>query len=93
MSIYNNHLFICTNVKANNDNCCGVHNAAEMVAYAKRRAKELGLTKETKFRISSSGCMGRCTEGPVLVVYPSGRWYTYKSEADIDNILQSLVEN
>lgn len=64
-----------------------------MVEYAKSRAKELGLTKELKFRISSSGCMGRCADGPILVVYPDGDWYTYKNTEDIDHILHKIALN
>ena len=32
------------------------------------------------------GGLGRCDEGPVLVVYPEGVWYTYVDESDIDEI-------
>ena len=91
MAFYTNHLFVCTNIKENNNNCCGIHAAAEIVAYAKQKAKQLGLSKESGFRISSSGCMGRCSEGPVLVVYPAGNWYTYKSKEDVDSILDAIA--
>lgn len=69
-----------------------MHTAAEMTAHAKQKAKQLGLTKEVGFRVSSSGCMGRCSEGPVMVVYPSGDWYTYKSTQDIDHILNAIAK-
>lgn len=91
MTIYKQHVFVCNNRKENNDQCCGVHNSAEIIAYAKQRAKELGLSKLNGFRLSSSGCMGRCSEGPVLVVYPAGIWYTYQSKEDINNLLESLA--
>lgn len=93
MSFYAKHVFICTNIKENNNNCCGARAAADITTYAKQKAKQLGLTKEVGFRISSSGCMGRCSEGPVLVVYPSGDWYTYKSAEDIDHILNTIAKN
>jgi (2Fe-2S) ferredoxin len=91
MSHYNNHVFICTNKKDNDKKCCANANAVEILAYAKQRAKDLGLNKETKFKVSSSGCMGRCEEGPVLVVYPSGAWYKYNNKEDINNILMSIA--
>ena len=28
------------------------------------------------------------TEGPVLVIYPEGTWYTYVDRDDIDEIIQ-----
>lgn len=91
MPYYKKHIFICTNQKNNNKPCCAAHNMNEIVAYAKQKAAELGITKESKIRINASGCMGRCSEGPVLVVYPSGIWYSYKSQEDVDNILQAIL--
>ena len=91
MSYYKNHLFICTNQKDNNKQCCANGNASEMLAYAKQKAASLGLNKESKFRVSGSGCMGRCADGPVLVIYPRGEWYTYNSKEDIDRILNSIA--
>ncbi len=93
MSHYKTHVFICTNQKTENKQCCANSNAAEMVAYAKQRAAELGITKEDKFRISSSGCMGRCAEGPALAVYPQGDWYSYACKEDIDKILESVLKD
>jgi (2Fe-2S) ferredoxin len=31
----------------------------------------------------------RCEEGPVLVVYPEGTWYTYVDTSDIDDIIDT----
>jgi len=93
MSHYKTHMFVCTNQKDFNKPCCAKHNTKEIVDYAKQQAALLGLTKESKFRISSSGCMGRCSEGPALVIYPQGIWCTYNTKEDIDAILNSLVNN
>ncbi len=64
-----------------------------MVAYAKQQAALAGVTKESKFRISSSGCLGRCSEGPVLAVYPQGVWYKYKNKEDIDQIISHTIND
>ena len=50
---------------------------------------KLGLTGPGKVRINTSGCLDRCEEGPVCVVYPEGTWYTYVDESDIDEIIES----
>jgi len=54
----------------------------------KRRCKTLGLTGPGAVRINTAGCMDRCGEGPVMVVYPEGIWYTYIDQADIDEIIE-----
>ena len=37
--------------------------------------------------------MDRCSEGPVLVVYPEGVWYTYVDEQDLDEIIEQHLKN
>jgi len=46
-----------------------------------------------KVRINKAGCLERCEEGPVIVVYPEGVWYTYLDESDIDEIVESHLKN
>jgi (2Fe-2S) ferredoxin len=55
--------------------------------YAKKRVKELGITGKGKVRVNQAGCLDRCEEGPVLVVYPEEVWYTYVDRQDIDEII------
>jgi (2Fe-2S) ferredoxin len=38
-------------------------------------------------RINKAGCLERCEEGPALVIYPEGVWYTYVDTEDIDEII------
>ena len=41
-----------------------------------------------KVRINKAGCMDRCDEGPVMVVYPEAVWYTYVDKEDVEEIIQ-----
>lgn len=91
MPYYQRHIFFCVNdrgLNADRPSCnrCG---AAGMRDYAKGRIKELGLAGEGKVRVNQAGCLDRCEEGPVCVVYPEGTWYTYVDETDIDDIVES----
>ena len=43
-------------------------------------------------RINNSGCLGRCHEGPVVVVYPEDTWYTYAGKEDIDEIIERHLQ-
>jgi (2Fe-2S) ferredoxin len=56
--------------------------------YAKDKIRALNLNGKGKIRVNSAGCMDRCDEGPVLVVYPDGVWYTYMDKHDIDEIIE-----
>jgi (2Fe-2S) ferredoxin len=58
-----------------------------MQQYAKQRIKALGLSGKDRMRINKAGCLDRCEEGPVIVVYPEEVWYTYVDRQDIDEII------
>ncbi|NND43728.1 MAG: (2Fe-2S) ferredoxin domain-containing protein [Xanthomonadales bacterium] len=95
MSFYKRHIFFCTNDRgpgAERPSCnrCG---SKVMREYAKQRVKQLELSGEGKVRVNASGCLDRCEEGPVAVVYPEGVWYTYVDEEDIDEIIESHLVN
>ncbi len=93
MSFYRHHVFFCCNQRTDGRPSCNDHGAQEVRDYAKKRVKELGLAGPGKARINQAGCMDRCEEGPVLVVYPEGVWYTYVDRADVDEIIEEHVRN
>ncbi|MDR0577787.1 MAG: (2Fe-2S) ferredoxin domain-containing protein [Candidatus Accumulibacter sp.] len=88
MSHYEHHVFFCCNQRPEGETCCNGHGASDAQTYAKDRIAELGLKGRGKIRVNKAGCMGRCEEGPVLVVYPEGVWYRYAGNADIEEIIQ-----
>ncbi|MDA3870584.1 MAG: (2Fe-2S) ferredoxin domain-containing protein [Gammaproteobacteria bacterium] len=92
MSHYKYHLFFCTNQRQPGETSCGQYNAAEIREYAKARIKELGLDGEGGVRINTAGCLGRCEEGPVIVVYPQETWYTYIDRQDVDEIISEHLQ-
>jgi len=88
MSYYQRHVFFCCNQRDNGEKCCNDAGAKEMRGYAKDRVKALKLTGKGKVRINSAGCLDRCEEGPVIVVYPEEVWYTYVDKSDVDEIIE-----
>ena len=95
MAYYKQHLFFCVNERGpcSDRPCCNQCGSAEIREYAKRKIKDLGLAGEGKVRINQAGCLDRCEEGPVCVVYPEGTWYTYIDESDVDEIIESHLQN
>ena len=92
---YHRHLFFCTNDRGPDAerpfcNQCG---SAKLRDYAKSRIKKLGMHGQGKVRVNKAGCLDRCEEGPVCVVYPEGIWYTYIDEEDVDEIIESHIVN
>ncbi|MDH5480357.1 MAG: NAD(P)H-dependent oxidoreductase subunit E [Nitrosomonas sp.] len=87
MSYYQYHVFFCVNQRDNNTACCNNLGAQEIRNYAKNRIKSLQLSGKNKIRINNAGCLDRCTEGPVIVIYPEEIWYTYVDQEDVDEII------
>ena len=93
MSYYKHHVFFCCNQREPGENCCQNHKADELRDYAKNRVKALGLAGKGKVRVNKAGCLDRCDEGPVIVVYPEEIWYTYVDKADIDEIVEEHLKH
>ncbi len=89
---YAHHVFFCTNQREDGARCCGASGGQAMRDYAKKKIKKMNLNGAGKCRINSAGCLDRCNEGPLLVVYPEGIWYTYVDEQDIDEIIESHLK-
>ena len=73
--------------------CCAKLGAVEAHTYAKDRIGQLKLKGQGKVRINKAGCMDRCDDGPVIVVYPEGVWYTYVDQDDVEEIIQEHLIN
>lgn len=93
MSYYKHHVFFCTHQRDNGAACCAEHNAQDLRDYAKDRIKSLKLAGPGKCRINNAGCMDRCVKGPVCVIYPEAVWYTYRNQADIDEIIERHLQH
>ena len=86
---FQHHVFFCINERDDGRACCADRNAQALQEYAKKRLKTLNMNGPGKIRINKAGCLDRCEEGPVLVIYPEGIWYTDIDEEDIDEIVDS----
>lgn len=95
MSYYKRHIFFCTNVRPEGAGrpSCGRCGSEAIRNFAKQRVKELGLAGPGGVRVNTSGCLDRCEEGPVAVVYPEATWYTYVDEEDVEEIVTSHLRD
>ena len=93
MSYYAKHVFFCCNQRQEGEQCCNNGGSQKMRDYAKGQVKQLGLAGVGKVRVNQAGCLDRCEEGPVIVVYPEEVWYTYVDKEDVDEIIQEHLLN
>ena len=64
-----------------------------MQTYAKDRIGQLKMKGTGKVRINRAGCLDRCDQGPVIVIYPEAVWYTYIDKNDVEEIIQEHLVN
>ncbi len=55
----------------------------------KEEVQNRGLADEIK--ITRTGCLGPCEEGPVIVVYPEGTWYKAVTLDDVAELVESHI--
>ena len=74
MNFYAKHVFVCTNQKAPGKKCCAASGGMEFFDYMKSQLLELCMHGPEKERMTKSGCLGRCSMGPCIVIYTEGVW-------------------
>ncbi len=83
------HIFICTNVREHNPENpgCGAQGSAALKEQL--IAAVAGRGWKGKVRVSTSGCMGLCAQGPNIVLYPQGVHFSGVTAADLPEILNT----
>lgn len=87
-SPYVSHVFVCTNDRAGKSKSCADNNSQLVKSKLKDVVNEKGW--KGKVRISTSGCMGLCTNGPNVMIYPQKVWFSEVSTDDVDEIVATI---
>ncbi len=84
MNKYRKHVFVCTSYD------CSGFGSEEIQELLDRGIKERKLSD---VKMTKSGCLKECEDGPIVVIYPEGVWYSRVLAEDVDEIIDShLVE-
>jgi (2Fe-2S) ferredoxin len=88
MPLYEHHVFVCENRRAEDDpkGCCAAKGGVELRAALKLAAKQ--ACRPGKVRVNAAGCLDQCAHGPTVVVYPEAVWYGRVSLEDVDEIVR-----
>ena len=72
--------------------CCGKSCGENLplLNYMKESVIAAGLVvgDPNAVRVNRAGCLGVCSEGPIMVVYPEGTWYSNLDPVKIDRIVE-----
>ena len=83
------HIFVCVNDRQGTRKSCADERGAEIRLILKERFNQLQLPANS-VRVSQSLCMGLCNEGPNLMIYPQGLWFSAVRIEDIDSIVNQV---
>lgn len=86
---YQKIIFICTNSRDGGAICCSRGGSEAIRDALKRYVKENGL--QGKVRVSQSGCMDLCNQGPNVMIFPDGVWYKDVTLEDVPAIIQNHI--
>ncbi|MBM4152889.1 MAG: (2Fe-2S) ferredoxin domain-containing protein [Kiritimatiellaceae bacterium] len=89
-SPYVSHIFVCSNIRENEplNPGCGTKGGGTLKSLLKTAVKDRGW--KGRVRVSSSGCLGLCTQGPNVIIYPQGIHFSAVTEADVPAILDAV---
>ncbi len=82
------HVLVCVNDRKNERKSCAQENSGEIRLQLKTQVKK--RWPEANIRVSQTGCLGVCEEGPNVMIYPQNLWFKHVTLADIDRILDVI---
>lgn len=87
------HVFVCSSSRINGQQrgFCVNKDSVEIVQNFMMELEETGLSSEVM--VTNTGCFGICDKGPIVVVYPEGVWYGNVTPDDVEEIVESHLEN
>lgn len=86
--VYKRHVFACYTQRPPNHprGSCGAAGAQPLWDRLGKGLEAKGLV-EVGF--TAAGCLGFCSAGPLMVIYPEGVWYRPTTPEDVDEIVKS----
>jgi (2Fe-2S) ferredoxin len=84
------HVFVCVNRREDGRKACG-GDAGEAV---RARLKQVVADRDwrQRVRVSQCGCLGKCSDGPNVMMYPQQIWFSRVTEEDLPAIEARIAE-
>jgi cob(I)alamin adenosyltransferase len=89
MRLYARHVFLCVH-----GDCAPPQTVLPLQQRFAELARAHGLTKlrnPQRVKCTLADCLGVCSKGPILVVYPDGIWYHQVDAAALERIFQQHI--
>jgi len=82
------HIVVCTNARppGHPKPSCGSQGSAELLMAFNMGLMEKGIMPG-EVLVTGSSCLGPCEQGPTVVVYPDGTWYSKVAKEHVATII------
>ncbi|KAF5411091.1 MAG: hypothetical protein C5S43_03730 [Candidatus Methanocomedens sp.] len=89
----NHHIFVCSSSRINGpqQGVCMKKDSIQILANFMEEIEDRDL--EGEVMLTNTGCFANCEKGPIVVVYPEGVWYGKVTSGDVEEIMDSHIEN
>lgn len=89
---YEKIIFVCTNRREPGERIsCAYGGGCELRDALKAKVKARGL--KPVVRVSASGCMDRCEDGPNVMIFPDNVWLSRVEAGDLEPILDAVAKS
>ena len=83
-------IFVCCNQRDPKEAACALRGSEELRDLLKKAVEERGL--KGVIRVSKAMCLGLCSAGPNICVFPENAWYTHVSKADLPVLITQWID-
>jgi (2Fe-2S) ferredoxin/SAM-dependent methyltransferase len=90
MHPFRHHVFVCEQRKPEGAPCCSARGSPAILEALRREVAARNLSGSVA--VTSCGSLGLCENGPNLVVYPEGVWYSHVTAADVPELVTEHLE-
>ena len=81
------HVFVCMQEKPKDVPCCAASASGAVLEALNAELAARGLRDQVQ--VTTTNCMGTCENGPVVLAYPEGVWYSKVTPQDVPEIVSS----
>lgn len=86
---FEKYLLVCENEREAGS-CCGKKDSGVFREALKKNITELGLSD--RIRVSRTGCLDVCDEGPNILLMPDNIWFKRVELQDLPEIIRQAVD-
>lgn len=83
---YKKLVLVCGNIRPDGQVSCGAQGNSEL----KDRLKELGKARGLPIRVVQTSCLGKCDDGPNIMILPDNIWLSQVGQTDIEEIMKII---